>query len=268
MLSGGFIESPSVLFNSIRSIFSENSQSGSVIFVESRSTLVIKTKLLVVDVTWTIPMERLEVPLDVKFAFLVNQMNALKASTEKLSLVSEQLTSRIVRLEGQLGFSHPTRVFAPVNDENFTLSMDRITLKKTHGGAKWQGFLSEHSLQTMFCRFTMSINTAARSHLIVGVAKHGTDPVGGFYSKAGSWMLYIHDGSTADVRYNGNQINTCVKVPVTNGSLISVRINPYKKRLKFLVNGATVHIVEISEPAANLFAAVDFSTDGQSVTFV
>ena len=46
-------------------------------------------------------MERLEVPLDVNFDFLVSQMNALKASTEKLSVVSEQLTSRIVRLEGQ-----------------------------------------------------------------------------------------------------------------------------------------------------------------------
>ena len=119
----------------------------------------------------------------------------------------------------------------------------------------------------MFCRFTMSTNTAACSQLMVGVAKRDTDPVGGFYWKAGSWMLYLYDGYTNDVRY-GKQIFTCLKVPVTNGSLISVRINPFKNRLKFLINGATVHTVEISEPAANLFAAVDFCTDGQSVTFV
>ena len=114
----------------------------------------------------------------------------------------------------------------------------------------------------------MSINAAQNSYLLVGVAKRGTDQVGGFYSKAKCWMLHINDGSTVDVRYNGNQIYTCVKVPVTNDSMISVRINPFKKKLKFQINGVTVHTVEISEPATNLFAAVDFSTDGQSVTFV
>ena len=76
------------------------------------------------------------------------------------------------------------------------------------------------------------------------------------------------DGSSVDVRYNGNQCHSCAKVPVSNGSLISLYINPFKKSLKFQVNGFTVHIVAISEPADNLFAAVDFSKDEQSVTFI
>ena len=243
-------------------LLEEKLTTGSVEFIEKRSILVVKTKLLAMPVTWTIPMERLESTADVKCEFLVKQM-------EKLTASNKQLTTRVKSLE-ELISGTPDKVerplFAAVNIPNLTLSADRKTVTR-NSGSGWQGFISEQSILAMGNRFTLTL-TNIGSNILVGVAKRGTDLANGFHSKAGSWMLYIVSGSTYYLYSNGIGIAINSRIPIANGSQLTVRLDPINEVIYFQANGCLLYTLDVPKPFSDLYAAVEFNEANQSVSFM
>ena len=214
------------------------------------------------DVTWTIPLERLESTADVKCEFLVKQVEQLAASNKELSDSVKYLTQA-------LGLPEKVQspLFAAFNNTNFTLSADRKTLVKNAGtGNWWQGFVSELSLVAISNRFTLSFTTT-HSNLMVGVVKRGTNPTNGFCSKTGSWMLHLCQGSIDHFYYNGSATAVSNRTSITNGSRLTVCLEPQTQQLVFELNGTLVHSAALSENPFNLLAAVDFYEAGHSVNF-
>lgn len=262
---GGIVDSPALFYESIRTLLQESSSAGSVEFHEKSYTLVIKTKLITIPVTWNILMERLESTADVKCQFLVKQI-------EKLAAFNEELSARVKHLEEINGT--PAKVerslFAAVNLANFTLSGDRKTISKNVGtGNGYQGFLSEHSIAAMGNKFTVAL-TNMGTNLMVGVARKGTAMAGGIYSKAGSWMLYFNNGQTHSFFANGAAAAAVsTRIAVNNGSQLSVRLDPLNEQIYFRVNGSVIYTADIQlKPYADFFAAVDCYDAGQSLSFV
>ena len=246
-------------------LFNEKTPTGSVQFIEQNSILIVKTKLLALTVTWAIRMERLESTADVKFEVLKKQMEQLTAS-------NKQLTARVKSLE-ELNARIPDKferpMFAAVNVPNYTLSSDRKTLTR-NGGLGWQGFLSEQSIAAMGNRFTL-ILTNMGTNIMVGVAKRGTSPANGLYSKAGSWMLYIGYGSTYYLRSNNTSTLVNPSKPIANGSQLKVRLDPIDELIFFEANGCVLTVLytaDAPKPFSDLFAAVDFCEANQSVSFI
>ena len=265
------MKSASILFHSIRLLLSENLHSGcgSVEFIESRSTLMVSAKFLAMDVEWPILLERLESTVDMKCDFLVKELGALKSSIDQLVASNKELSDSVKYLKQTLGLPEKVQrpLFAAINNTNYTLSADRKTLvKNANTGNEWQGFVSEQSLLAIGNRFTLNL-TIEDSALMVGVARRGTDPTDGLYSKAGSWMLYIVNGSIYSFYNNGNEVTAANKATGANGGKLSVSVDPATMQLVFELNGAAVHNVAPSELSFNLFPAVDLFEAYQSVTF-
>ena len=244
-------------------LLEEKLTTGSVEFIEKRSILVVKTKLLAMPVTWTIPMERLESTADVKF--LVKQMEQLTAS-------NKQLTARVKFLEEFISET-PNKVerplFAAVNIPNFTLSANRKTVTRNSGGG-WQGFLSEQPILAMGNRFTLTLTNMGSNNglLMVGVAKRGTDPANGLHSKAGSWMLYLFSGFTYKLFSNNIGIAINLSIPIANGSQLTVCLDPINEVIYFKPNGCLLYTLDVPKPFSDLYAAVDFYEINQSVSFM
>ena len=199
------------------------------------------------DVTWTIPLERLESTAKMKCEFLEKRVEQLEAPNKELS-------DSVKYLKQTLGMPEKVQrpLFAAINNTKFTLSADRKTLvKNANTGNGWQGFVSEQSLLAIGNRFTLNL-TKVGSHLIVGVARRGTDPTDGLYSKAGSWMLYIVNGSIYSFYNNGTEVTAANKASGANGGKLSVSVDPATMQLVFELNGAAVHNVAPSESVHNV----------------
>ena len=231
-------------------LLEEKSPTGSVEFIEKQNILVVKIQLLVIPVTWNIPMERLESTADFKCEFLVKQVEQLTAS-------NKQLTARVKSLEEFIAGT-PDKVelpvFASLNVPNYTLSADRKTITRNKGSGT-QGFLSEQSIPAMGNRFTLTL-TNMGENIKVGVAKRGTSGANGLYSKAGSWMLYL------EYKY-WFYVQDYSERPITakNGSQVN-------ELIYFLVDGCLRYTVGIPKPFSDLYAAVDLNEANQSVSFI
>lgn len=225
--------------------------------------MVVKTKVILIPVTWTITLERLETTADVKCDFLLRQV-------EQLTVSNKELSARLKSIEEIFGA--PERVerplFAAVNVPNFTISADRRTVSKNpNTNCAWQGFLSEHSIAAMGNKFTVALANWG-TNLMVGVARRGIDPTGGLYSKAGSWMLYFSGGSTHCFYSNGGGAAVSTRIETSNGSQITVRLDPFNEQIYFKINGSVLYTGDIPKPFCDLYAAVDFNEASQSISFV
>lgn len=241
----------------------EKSTFGSVEFNEKSSTLVVNTKLILVPVTWNIPMKRIESATALKCQFLEKQV-------EQLTDANKALTDRMKFLEEQIGFGEPKKVespiFAAVTVPNFTISADRKTVNADLY-ATWHGFLSEHSLTAMGNKFTVCLNNIGTS-LMVGVARRGTDPKNGLSYKTSSWMLCINGGSTYQFYSNGAGATVTTRIAVANGSQLTVRLDTLNEQLYFKINGNVLYTADIPKPFSDLYAAVDLNYAYQSIGFV
>ena len=281
MLSiGGCLDSPLLLYESLQMLLSPGAQCGSVEFVESGGTLVVKSKFLARDMTWSITMERLESTPDVKCDFIVHQVEDLNARVMDLEEKDDDdfddndLTARVKKLEQLLGLEKPVRahVFRAVALPNYTLSPDRKTVSKNAGASgACQAFLSEQPITATGNAFTVLINNfgTGTNGLLAGVAKRDTNLRGGLHSKVGAYVVYLPKGSAHTFFKDGIRINCENRIVARALSRLSVRFDPTCSRLSFeLDNTELLPKLEITEAnASQLFPVVDLYDAEQSVSF-
>ena len=192
-MSIGVFDSPSDIFDSIRSALAPDSQSqsDSVEFVENCGSLVIKSKLLNKTVTWNIQMERVDSMSDEKTEALAKRVEELTARVQQLEQYNvEQLTQRLKHVEERLGVGKQSKQvqrlqFAAVTYPNFTLSADRTKVTKTRTEkGPWQGFLSEQPISAVGNKFVVVFDKMGNQ--MVGVSKRDTSTNDGLYSHVGS----------------------------------------------------------------------------------
>ena len=172
-------------------------------FVENRSTLVIKTKLLGKTVTWNIEMERVDSISDEKAEALAKQVEELTARVKQLEQTNsehlaarvkqleqynpEALTLRLKHVEERLGVGKKQvqrLQFADVTYPNFTLSSDRTMVTSTGSTRnQFQGFLSEQPISAIGNKFVVTFDKVGVDQ-IVGVTTRNTSTTNiGFYSQ-------------------------------------------------------------------------------------
>ena len=160
-------------------------------------------------------------------------------------------------------------LFANVSNPFFTLSEDRKTVSKNTGYlATFQGFFSEQSLEAIGNTFTVDL-TKCGSTVLVGVARRGTDPAGGLFSKAGSWMLQLTNGYTNYFFSNGNKgTPATAPISINKDSPLIVLLDPFKSQILFKSNGKVLYTADIPKPFTDLHAAIDLYESGKSVSFL
>ena len=251
-------------------LLTPESQSGSVEFVESRGTISIKFKILARDVTWNIPMERIEATADVKCEFLVRQIAELNVRLSDNS--SDNFASRVAKIEKLLGIDTGVRthVFRAVTVPNYTLSQNRKRVSKNAGTLdSYQAFLSEQPITATSNSFTVVINNLG-IHLHIGVAKQETKLQGGIYKNACAYIVYLNQGLPESLSNNRSaEIPIQNKVVACAGSRLIVRFDPTSSRLSFELDGiALLPKLEIAGTnASQLFPVVDLYNAEQSVSF-
>ena len=159
-------------------------------------------------------------------------------------------------------------LFANVSNQFFTLSEDRKTVSKNTGYlATFQGFLSQQSLEAIGNTFTVDL-TKCGSYVLVGVARRGTEPAGGLFSKAGSWMLQLTNGYTSYFFSNGNKGIIVTPLSINKDGQLIILLDLLKSQILFKSNGIVLYTADIPKPFTDLHAAIDLYESGKSVSFL